>query len=466
MKLQQLNNFIYKKHADDYVIGVFFVILYVYMPKSFLTKLTLSFFAVMLMFEGFALSASAQDVASDVVARRAKLTADLATLDNEIAAQQTILDQTQKQGVSLERDLAILSAQIEKTKLSIRASVLAIQGIVEDIGVKNNTIGKYSAKIANEQDSLAGLMRRTNELDNYSLVEVALSDQDLSNFFSDLDNFQYVEDSVSASLDRVGVAKKETEAEKAALEEKKAEETGLRRLRELEQSRLNDSVAEKNALLKETKGQELAYQKILKDKQKSAAQIRSELFNLQGSTAISFEKALAYARLASSKTGVRPALILGIIAEESNLGQNVGTGTWTVDMKNPRDTEPFKLITASLGLNPDKMPVSKKAWYGWGGAMGPAQFIPSTWVLYIDRIAALTGHNPPNPWDPSDAFSATALLMKDNGAAKGTPSAERFAALCYLAGCTNAKKKSYAFYGDDVMALATKYQNQIDILGQ
>lgn len=435
------------------------------MSKSFLMKAVLFCFALVFVFEGAIPAVFAQDVATDVLARRAKLTADLAALDNEISAQQTILDTTQKQGVSLERDLAILSAQIQKTKLSIKASALTIQGIVDDIGIKNNTIGAYSDRISNEQDSLAGLMRRTNELDNYSLVEVALSDQDISNFFSDLDNFQYVEDGVSSSLDSISTAKKSTEAEKAALQEKQAEETDLRQLQLLEQSRLNSNIADKNALLKETKGQEATYQKILADKQKSAAQIRAELFTLQGSTAISFEKALALARLASTKTGVRPAVILGIIAEESNLGQNIGTGTWTVDMKNPRDTEPFKTITASLGLDPNKMPVSKKAWYGWGGAMGPAQFIPSTWVLYIDKIANLTGHNPPNPWDPSDAFMACAILMKENGANKGTLSAERLAALRYLAGWANASKKSYSFYGDDVMSLAAKYQSQIDILG-
>ena len=52
----------------------------------------------------------------------------------------------------------------------------------------------------------------------------------------------------------------------------------------------------------------------------------------------------------------------------------------------------------------------------------------------------------------------------DNGADKGTLVAERLAALRYLAGWTNATKKAYAFYGDDVMELAAKYQKQIDIL--
>ena len=96
--------------------------------------------------------------------------------------------------------------------------------------------------------------------------------------------------------------------------------------------------------------------------------------------------------------------------------------------------------------------------------MGPAQFIPSTWVLYEKRIADATDHNPPNPWDPGDAFMAAAILLKDNGATKGTASAERLAALRYLAGWKNAEKKAYAFYGNDVMDLATKYERQIVIL--
>jgi hypothetical protein len=52
--------------------------------------------------------------------------------------------------------------------------------------------------------------------------------------------------------------------------------------------------------------------------------------------------------------------------------------------------------------------------------------------------------------------------MKDNGADAQTPAAERLAALRYLAGWKNASKSAYAFYGNDVMALAAKYQGQID----
>jgi membrane-bound lytic murein transglycosylase B len=273
--------------------------------------------------------------------------------------------------------------------------------------------------------------------------------------------------------------KKTTEEEKFALEAKKEEESSLRRIQELEKKHVEANEAEKKRILKETRGLEKEYQNVLKEKQKSATAIRSELFSLSGSAAIPFEKALEFAQFASQKTGVRPALILGILAEESNLGQNVGKGIWTVDMHPTRDRPIFLKITAHLGLNPDNMPVSKKVWYGYGGAMGPSQFIPSTWVLYAgyekqtgytynetkDRIGSLTGHRPPNPWDPKDAIMATALLMADNGADKGTRAAERLAALRYLAGWGNANKKSYAFYGDDVMALAEKYQKQIDILG-
>ena len=408
--------------------------------------------------------AFAQDISNIVTNRRAELEGQLAELQKEIDAQQQILQNKQRESVSLERDIAILNAKIDSAKLSIKARALVIENLNQDIGNKEKTIDGLSAKIDRELASLADLLRKTRELDNFSIAEFALSGSDLSAFFEDLDAFQTIKASLAQSFDELRSTKITTEEEKGSLESKVKEENDLKKIQELEKKRIEQQEAEKKDVLKISRGVESVYQKIIKDKEKSAAQIRAELFALRGSAAIPFEKAYEYATLVSQKTGVRAALILGIIAEESNLGENVGTGNWKVDMKAPRDTVPFLDITSRLGLNPDAMPVSKKPWYGYGGAMGPAQFIPSTWILYEDRIATATGHNPPNPWLPEDAFMATGLLMADNGADKKTYAAERLAALRYLAGWTNANKSAYAFYGNDVMDLAAKYQRQIDIL--
>ncbi|MSR78890.1 MAG: hypothetical protein EXS59_01970 [Candidatus Taylorbacteria bacterium] len=401
---------------------------------------------------------------TDVTNRRAELQRELDSLQKEIDAQQQILNEKRDQSASLQRDIDILNAKIKRSELSIKARAISIQSLSEDINDKGVTIGKLDNRISHEQDVIASLLRQTNELDSYSLVEVVLKGENISKFFEDVSPLITLNQSLMATLARVRDTKDKTSVEKQQLEDKKAEQVSLQALQQLEKKRTEQEQAQKKMILTVSKGLESLYKKMLAQTEQSAAKIRAELFTLSGSVAIPFEKALEYANIAGKKTGVRPALILGIIAEESNLGENVGKGTWRVDMKAPRDTDPFLDITRRLGLNPDNMPVSKKPWYGYGGAMGPAQFIPSTWVLYEARIAKMTGHNPPNPWDPYDAFTASSILLMDNGADKRTYSAERLAALRYLAGWTNATKRAYAFYGDDVMELAAKYQKQIDIL--
>jgi hypothetical protein len=89
-----------------------------------------------------------------------------------------------------------------------------------------------------------------------------------------------------------------------------------------------------------------------------------------------------------------------------------------------------------------------------------------SYFLYEKKVSDLTGNDPANPWNPEDAFMAAGIYLKDSGASKQTVKAERYAALCYLAGCKNATKKSYQFYADDVMELADRYQKQIDILNK
>lgn len=53
------------------------------------------------------------------------------------------------------------------------------------------------------------------------------------------------------------------------------------------------------------------------------------------------------------------------------------------------------------------------------GAVGPMQFLPSTFAGYAYPVPS-GGANPPTPWDPTDAVFAAARMLCANGAKTGT----------------------------------------------
>jgi len=394
---------------------------------------------------------------------RAELERQLADVEQQIAANKTELTKKQGERQSLERDVAVLDGQVKSAQLAIKQRDLAIRKLTDGITDKEAAIKILDQKVADGQESVAQMIRRTHEIDEITIAELALGGS-ISDIFTEVDNYQIVQEALDTAFKQMASARADLAARKDALLSQQEEEEELKRLQVLQQKSLKQSEAEKKTLVSYAKGQETQYQRMIAEQTKTATEIRARLFDLRDSGAIPFGKAYEYAKEASAKTGVRPAVILGILAEESNLGENVGTGNWRTDMHPTRDQPVFETLMKELGLNPDEQKVSKKPWYGWGGAMGPAQFIPSTWVRYKDRVANIVGQNPPNPWDARTAIFASAMLMMDNGADTQTRAAERLAALRYLAGWGNASKPAYAFYGDDVMALADKFQKEIDVL--
>lgn len=424
--------------------------------------------------------------------RKARLEAELAQVEQQIQQQTVLVEDKKAERQSLERDVAVLDAQINKAQLAIKARSLAIDQLSDQIDDKAVTITVLEDKLEKQRQSLAELVRQTNEVDEFTLIEILLSTQSLSDFFTDMESYQTLKSSLNDSLDVLSEIKTDTENERATLQVKQATEEELKGLQELEKQEIEVKEAEKGRILEVTKGEEAAYQDLLQQQQKTASQIRQQLFELRDSTAIPFGEAYELAKVAGARTGVRPALIMGILTQETKLGSNLGVpGVWTTDMHPERDQPIFKVIAATVGFDPSRQPVSRAPSYGWGGAMGPSQFIPSTWAIYGGYVNSITGSakwgsgytgtwsynqnadlirgmlgksTPSNPYNNQDAFLATALLMRDNGAAAGTYYAERLAALRYFAGWGNASNPSYAFYGDGVMGHTERIQAEINII--
>ena len=94
--------------------------------------------------------------------------------------------------------------------------------------------------------------------------------------------------------------------------------------------------------------------------------------------------------------------------------------------------------------------------------MGPAQFIPSTWMGYKDRITDIVG-SLANPWNIRDAFLASAIKLADAGAASRAYQKEFNAAMRYFSGGRWTHEEEH-IYGEPVMNRAAQYQKDIDIL--
>jgi membrane-bound lytic murein transglycosylase B len=425
--------------------------------------------------------------------RRARLEAQLQKVEQQITTQRVLVEAKKGERQSLERDLSIIDGEIKQAQLGIQARATAIAQLSGQIDDKEETLDILNDRLNKQRKSLAELIRKTQAVDNFSLVEVMLSNEKFSEFFTDVESFRAVKKSLNNSLKTLTQIKEDTEFQKLSLIEKQTDEAKMKQAQELEKKSIEQQEAHKAQILQTTKGEEAAYKALLASQQKTAAQLKAQLFQLLGGGgAIPFPAAVSYAQVAEQLTGTPASLILAILEQESAYGSNIGGCTMGdvasgKDIMHPtRDKPPFLAIAAEIGFDPATQQVScplrrsDGTRIGWGGAMGPSQFIPSTWSIYggfikdgagnysyskaKDAIRSLLGKSSPgNPFSNQDAFLATALLLRDNGA-NGNYTADRTAALRYYAGWGGASRPENAFYGDGVMKRKQRLDGDIKVL--
>src|SRR3989344_9515930 len=108
------------------------------------------------------------------VEERAALQAQLDQIENGIANNQGTLSELKAQRTTLERDIGILDKKIRIAQLQIKQSDLALSELKGNITEKQTSIKQVDAKVSRSEASLAQLLRRTREIDDISLAQLAL----------------------------------------------------------------------------------------------------------------------------------------------------------------------------------------------------------------------------------------------------------------------------------------------------
>jgi len=411
------------------------------------------------------------------VKSKEELAAELKVLEEQIAAHKVVIQEKQKEGASLSRDLTVLDSKIKKSELEIKLKDNTIKKLAFSISDKNNKITELSTKIELQNDSIERTFKELYAYNDTNLTSMLLNSNSISDYFNQTENFHKLQSSLDESVKIISGAKVETEKVKEELLDDKSEEEAAKILKESEKKNTQVLQKEKDQALKITKGQEKEYAKLLQEKEAAAAKVRSALFSLKDGTSIEFGTLYDYAKQAEKSTGVRTVFILAILSQETGLGQNTGqcyvsdrAGTLTSISTgakrgevHPTSVDYYFVLMDLLGREQNKTKVSC-AYEGYGGAMGISQFMPATWKGYKSRIEKATGAAIADPWNAYHAITATAMYLQDSGAAGGSTAAEKDAACKYYSGRKCSATAAGARYGNSVLSKIGDIQAKIDVL--
>lgn len=405
--------------------------------------------------------------------KRSEIEKEISRLEQDAAAIDENIKNTQASASTLSGEIKIFNDEIKQRQLEIKKLNLVLQKTGADIKKATEMVSALSLKINKQRKALSASLFLLSTYDQDTILAVLLKNKKLSDFFTLLHNLDLVQSDIQTALVDLRQDRKDFETKKEELAGFQEEQEELKVFKEIEERFLAQKKKEKDEILRLTKGKEALFQQLLKSKKKDIAALKTQLFYIE-KTGITAEDAVKFADLAAKRAGIRTAFLLALLEVETgkqfedgiiSVGTNLGTGNWQKDLykcyinlgkRSAAESEKraFLSITEKLNLDPDKMPVSRKPSYGCGGAMGPAQFLPTTWLRFEKKVAELTGHNPPSPWNVEDAFTASAVFLASAGADLQTQAGEIRAAKTYISGSPSCSKYICRSYSNRIIALA------------
>lgn len=390
---------------------------------------------------------------ADTIAQKKQ---EIEALNEKIEKLHKEREQTAAQTVAIDQQVEQLKRELKAAELELKKTEKTVQLVGEEVTQVIGAITDLKHQQQLKKEQLKALVRELYATEQVSFIHVWFSAGSLSQAVSFQLAYRELQRRVVASMAAMRTTEQELQDQHSTLSDRQQELQSLQQALFLQADDLAQKRHENEAALTEKKKQQKTIDAALLAAQQARSEIEQDLFTLRDAgIRLSFTEAKDMATYAGKLTGVRAALLLAVLKVESNVGNSIGTGHYPDDM-HPAQHEAFLRLTKKLNLDPQQASVSARptGYGGWGGALGPGQFMPTTWEYLEPQVEKLMGKTP-NPYELTDAFVATAIYLGERGATN--PATEREAVGRYVAG---PNWMYHPWYIDRVMAVAGEYEKE------
>jgi murein DD-endopeptidase MepM/ murein hydrolase activator NlpD len=362
---------------NDRVLSIKYKVLGIYAIKILAVSLILhtSFFIP------HTIIVSAQ-TAEELQAKIDQRNVDIKNLEKEMAKYQAQIDDLSSQANTLSG--TIKSLQLTQKKLETNITVTQ-----DKISAKNFEIQQLGSQIVTKQSNISDDRRvvsqsfnQLNQLGQKGISDIILGSNSISDALNTLEDLSVVQKNIFTRISSLNKDKSQLEVNKTASEKAKAELVSLNQQLGDQRKVVLATVAEQNALLKQTNKSEAQYQKTLSQRTAQKVVFEKELFNYESQLKLSVD----FSKLPTRGSGILSwplanvfiTQLFGVTSDSQRLYASGSHGG--IDLRATRGTP----VKASLsGIVTDLEKVNQKAGCQYG-----------YWVLirHSNGLSTLYGH--------------------------------------------------------------------------
>ncbi|MEK7659628.1 MAG: peptidoglycan DD-metalloendopeptidase family protein [Patescibacteria group bacterium] len=241
-------------------------------------------------------SANVDELKSQITSKQQ----EIQELEKQIEATQSTLNTVGKQKQTLTAEVTNLNNKIKQLEADIRLNTKQIEKAELTIEVLSGEIGDRTQSIAEQKMAIASLLRSLRENDGQSLFEIVIANDQISEFFDQVEYLNTLDDAIAQNIGMLTNAKVALEQSKMSTEAEQTKLASLKNNLVTRKSTETEVKNEKSQLLTQTKQSETAYQKLLREREAERKALQDEISAME----YELQKLIDPSRLPSKKSGV------------------------------------------------------------------------------------------------------------------------------------------------------------------